>query len=48
LSETEIVVERINGLLVSQAILTQGAIMSVMSKKGGKAFSKLLKSFSTK
>lgn len=40
--EAEIVRDRLNSLAVTQAILTQGAIGSVLSKEGAKAFKELV------
>lgn len=39
-TETRIVTERLNRELANTAVLTQMAISSVLSEKGGKAFQK--------
>lgn len=44
--EADIARDRINGRLVTQAILFQSAASSVMSKDGFKAFQKLVKKLS--
>lgn len=36
--EVQLVEDRRNGIMVSEATLIQGAIMSVLSAKGGKVF----------
>jgi hypothetical protein len=41
--EAEIVVERLNRAAVTDAVLIQGAVASLLSKEGGKEFSKLTK-----
>jgi len=41
--EAQIVVERINGFHATQAILTQMAVISVLSKDGSKEFKKAIK-----
>lgn len=41
--ECQLVVERINSLEVTRAILLQSAVGSLISKKGQQAFKKLLK-----
>ena len=41
-TEAEIVRDRLNSMAVTQAILTQAAIASVVSKEGGKAFKELV------
>lgn len=42
LVESEIVRDRINGMAVTQAILIQNAIASVISEEGGKAFTEIV------
>lgn len=44
--ESQLVVERINQMEVTRAILLQHAAGSIVSKKGQKAFQKLLKELS--
>lgn len=44
--EAEIVRDRINGLAVTQAILLQNAVASVISKEGGKAFKEIVERLS--
>lgn len=41
--EAEIVVDRVNGEMVTQAVLFQSAVASILSEKAGKEFSKLIK-----
>ena len=41
--EAEIVVERLNRQAVTEAVLIQSAVASLLSKEGGKEFSKLVK-----
>jgi hypothetical protein len=40
--ESRLVVERLNGLQKTEAVLTQMAVVSVMSKDGAKEFKKVL------
>ncbi len=44
--EVRLAEEHINRLLVSQAVTTQSAIGSVLSKEGHKAFKKLIEGLS--
>lgn len=46
LVESEIVRDRINGMAVTQAILIQNAIASVISEEGGKAFTEIVEQLS--
>lgn len=41
--ECQLIVERINNEKVTEAILIQSAVASLLSKEGGKQFSKLVK-----
>ena len=40
--EAQIVVDRLNGFEATRALLTQMAVASMFSKKGGKEFQKLI------
>lgn len=42
--EAEIIRDRVNGVMVSQAILIQGAVSSLLSKEGAKGFKELVES----
>lgn len=46
LVEAEIVRDRLNGLAVTQAILLQRAVASVISEEGGKAFKEIVEQLS--
>lgn len=41
--EAQIVVDRLNGMETTRAIMTQMAVASLLSAKGGKEFRKLIK-----
>lgn len=41
--EAELVVERLNSQMVTEAILVQSAVASLLTKEGGKEFTKLTK-----
>lgn len=44
--ETELVVERVNGLEATRAVLTQMAVSALFSKEAGKAFQEKIKQLS--
>ena len=44
--ETRLARQNLNSRLVTEALTTQSAIASVLSKEGGKAFKKLIKRLS--
>lgn len=44
--ETRLVRERTEGLLATEAVLTQMAVSSVLSEKAGKEFNKMIKKLS--
>lgn len=44
--EAELVVERLNGRIATEAVLTQMAVSSVLSEKAGKQFNKMVKKLS--
>lgn len=45
--ECQLVVDRINNRMVTEAVLLQSAVASLLTKEGGKQFSKLTKKLSS-
>lgn len=44
--EAQLVVDRLNGLEATRALLTQMAVAALFSKEGAKTFQKMIKGFS--
>lgn len=44
--EVEIIISRINGFMATEGVILQSAGASIMTKKGGEHFQKLIKSLS--